>query len=148
MNDEDLILVDDTKSVQWNYVERVDIELKHGNTSSSITMNPMLPKSYKEVIMVLTKACNHSRVALLIDDAENYVAFALIVDGDCIPFLLDPLDDITTPMTAVYKVFTEDELAKSKVSEGLLQDYIQDTVIPDLNRNFDSWKPFIVVDND
>ncbi len=142
MNDDDLVLIDESKSLQWNYVNRVEGELSLNNDYNKITINPMLPRSYKEVVMTLAKCCNHSRVALLIDDEERYVAFMLVVEENYLPFLLEPLDDIVTPARCVYKVFPNTELALSTTDDGSLQDFIAGTVIPDLNSNFDSWIAF------
>lgn len=142
MNDDDLVLIDESKSLQWNYVNRVEKELSLNRDYNMITINPLLPRSYKEVVMTLAKCCNHSRVALLIDDEENYVAFMLVVEEDYLPFLLEPLDDIETPTDCVYKVFPNSELALSTTEDGSLQDFIADTVIPDLNNDFDSWNRF------
>ncbi len=145
MNDDDLVLIDECKSLQWNYVNRVERELSLNNDYQSITMNPLLPRSYKDVVMCLSRACNHSRVSLLIDDNEEFVAFMLVVDADCIPFLLEGLDDVVMPMKCVYKVFKDDLLAKSTVEDGMLQEFIYSTVIPDLNSDFGSWKKFDVM---
>lgn len=142
MNDDDLVLIDETRSVQWNYVNRVERELASNNQYQYITMNPLLPRSYKEIMMIVSKACNHSRVALLIDNEENYVAFMMVLEEDYIPFLLDGLDDVETPTRCVYKVFPNTELACSSTDSGELRKFIESVVIPDLNGNFDSWKPF------
>lgn len=142
MDDDDLILVDDSRSLQWNYVNRVERELSSCNDYRMIMVNSLLPRSYREVVMVLARACNHSRVALLIDEDEKYVAFMLVVDEDCVPFLLDGLGDIVTPITCVYKVFFDSVLACSGEGDGCLHDFIEDVVIPDLNENFESWKCF------
>lgn len=141
--DDNLLLIDEDKSLQWNYVNRVEKELAICNEYHKITMNPLLPDSYKEVVIVLSKASNHSRVALLIDDDEEYVAFMLVVDSEAIPFLLEDLEQIKTPVNCIYKVFRNDELAKSNVSEGKLQEFMESTVIPDLNTNIDSWQHFL-----
>lgn len=142
MDDEDLVLVDESKSVPWNYVNRVEMELATNSSYRKVTLNPLMPRSYKEVVMTVSKACNHSRVGLLIDDEERYVAFMIIVDEDCIPFLLDDLENIETPMNAVYKVFYNTKIAGSSPSEGLLQNYMSEVVIPNLNNSFDSWNSF------
>lgn len=142
MNEEDLVLLDETKSIQWNYVNRVEKELSLNNDYKKIIINPLLPKSYREVVTILSKACNHSRVALLIDEDETYVAFMLLVDEECIPFLLEDLENINVPTQCIYKVFYNTELAISKVDDGLLGEFIKDTVIPDLNENIISWSSF------
>lgn len=142
MNDEDLVLIDSARSLQWNYVNRVERELNTNNQYPMVTMNPLLPKSYKEVVMTLAKSCNHSRVALLIDDNEEYVAFMLVVEEDYIPFLLEGMEDIIVPTKCIFKVFPNNELALSKTEEGMLHDFISTTVIPDLNSNIESWIPF------
>jgi len=139
---DDLIYIDEDKSVQWNYVNRVEKELATCNDYTKITSNPLLPQSYKDVVMILSRACNHSRVALLIDDDEQYVAYMIVVDEDCIPFLLEPLDDVEMAMNCIYKVFTDTKLALSKSADGNIQEFIQDTVIPDLNSDIGSWKHF------
>ena len=142
MNEDDLVLINDARSIQWNYVNRVEKELYLNNEYESIVINPLLPKSYKEVIMVISKACNHSRVALLMDEDENYVAFMIVVDEECIPFLLEDLEDIKTPTNCIYKVYYNTELANSTSEEGLLQEFIASTVIPDLNNDVESWNRF------
>ena len=142
MNEDDLVLINDARSIQWNYVNRVEKELYLNNEYESIVINPLLPKSYKEVIMVISKACNHSRVALLMDEDENYVAFMIVVDEECIPFLLQDLEDIKTPTNCIYKVYYNTELANSTSEEGLLQEFIASTVIPDLNNDVESWNRF------
>ena len=147
MKDEDLLLIDENRSNQWNYVNRVERELNTNNQYPMVTMNPLLPKSYKDVVMVLAKACNHSRVALLIDDDEEYVAFMLVVEEDCIPFLLESLDNIETPTTCIYKVYRNTKLAMSHSSEGLLSEFISSTVIPDLNNHLDSWNKFKLIND-
>lgn len=142
MDADDLVLIDESKSLQWNYVRRVEKELSSCNDYKMIALNSLLPRSYREVVMILSRACNHSRVALLIDEDEQYVAFMIVVDDDCIPFLLDDLKDVVTPTVCVYKVFTDSVLACSCEDDAVLQDFISDTVISDLNYNFDSWSHF------
>ena len=142
MNDDELVLIDEDRSVQWNYVNRVERELAINSDYNSIPTNPLLPKSYKEVVMTIARACNHSRVALLIDEDESYVAFMLVVDEDCIPFMLEPLADIQVPTNCIYKVFTNTQLASSGSEDGLLREFLGETVIPDLNNNIESWKSF------
>ena len=66
---DDLLLVDEDKSVAWNYVTRVDKELEQSNDSGSVLLNPLIPSSYKQVIGVLSRSCNFSRTALLMDDS-------------------------------------------------------------------------------
>ena len=142
MNEDELILMDVDKSLVWNYVHRVENELLISNKYQAITMNNLLPRSYKEVVMTLAKACDHSRVALLIDDAESYVAFMLLVEENYVPFLLEGLDDIVTPVPAVYKVFVDEALSKCSSGDGALEEFITYTVIPDLNDDFESWVHF------
>ena len=139
---DDLLLVDEDKSVAWNYVTRVDKELEQSNDSDSVLLNPLIPSSYKQVIGVLSRSCNFSRTALLMDDSESFVAFMLVVDEECIPFMLDELDDIVMPMRSVYKVFFDTTVATSVLGNGVLEEFIANVVLPDLNDNFDSWVEF------
>lgn len=148
MNEDELVFIDEKKSVPWNYVNRVEKELGTNNDYQYITINPLLPRSYKEVVIVLSRASNHSRVALLIDDDEEYVAFMLVVDDDCIPFLLEDLDEIKMPTKCIYKVYKNTELANSNPENGELQEFIQTTVIPELNNEISSWTVFPTFDND
>lgn len=142
MNEEDLVFLDKNKSISWNYVNRVDKELSLNKSHESAMLNPLMPKSYKDVIMIMSRACNYSRVALLLDDDEEYVAFMLVVDDEYVPFMLEGLADVVTPMDAVYKVFSDTDVATSHVGDVLLTNFIAETVIPDLNENFNSWSHF------
>lgn len=146
MDDNKLVLVDEDRSLQWNYVNRVERELAINSDYTTIPTNPLLPESYKEVVMILARACNHSRIALLIDEDESYVAFMMVVDEDCIPFMLEPLEEVCVPTNCIYKVYTDDKLASSSSEDGLLREFLGDTVIPDLNNNIESWKSFKYVE--
>ena len=44
MEEDDLVLIDECKSVQWNYVNRVERELELCNDYASIAVNPLLPQ--------------------------------------------------------------------------------------------------------
>jgi len=147
MKDDNLVLVDQNKSIPWNYVNRINKELSLNNSHESVLINSLIPNSYKDVVRIISKACNYSCIALLLDNYEEYVAFMLVVDENYIPFMLDELDDIITPMKAVYKVFPNTKVATSHDEDNILMDFISDTVIPDLDDNFDTWTHF-VYDND
>jgi len=142
MEKDDLLLIDENKSVAWNYVSRIDYELEYNHSAQSVLLNNLIPYSYRKVIGIITKACNFSRTALLLNDEEDLVAFTIIVDDSCLPFLLDELDDVVTPMMAVYKIFYENDLARVSEDDKSLSDFIANTVIEDINNNFESWKSF------
>ena len=113
MKDDNLVLVDQNKSIPWNYVNRVNKELSLNNSHESVLINSLISNSYKDVVRIISKACNYSRIALLLDNYEEYVAFMLVMDENYTPFMLDELDDIITPMKAVYKLFPNTKVATS-----------------------------------
>lgn len=139
---DNLLLLNDAKSLQWNYVNRVDLELSQSQSAANVMVNKLLPDSYKEVVMLLSRACNFSRVALLLSEDERYVAFALIVDEDYIPFMLDELVGVVVPCPCVFKVFPDSVVARGGTGDGVVESFLEDVVIPDLNTNFASWKSF------
>ena len=141
ISDEELLIVDDKHSNEWNYVERVEHELAFCDDFKSVLVNKCLPRSYKEVLGVVGRGSNSSRTSLLLDDTESTVAFVVVVDEEAIPFMLDCMEDVFVPVNAVFKVFYDDDVAFSK-DNVLLNEFILDTVIPDLNENILLWNKF------
>lgn len=141
ITDEDLLIKDYDRSLEWNYVDRVEYELGFCDDYNSVLGNKCLPLSYKEILAVVSRGSNSSRTSLLLDDDELVVAFVIVVDEDAIPFMLDCLEDVFVPINAVFKVFYDNDVAFCK-EDDKINTFIQDVVIPDLNMDDGSWKCF------